>query len=135
MSVETVFYDGECGFCHRSVQFILARDPDGKAFRFAPLQGETFDRLVGPEARDGLPDSLIVRRDDGTLLVQSTATLHILSRLGGGWAILSAAGSIVPRALRDVLYAGFARIRHRLFAKPVDACPLLPPALRARFDP
>lgn len=135
MPIETVFYDGECGFCHRSVQFILAHDPDGRAFRFAPLQGETFKRLVTEEVRAGLPDSLFVRKEDGTLIDQSDGTIHILRRLGGGWALLAGIIALVPRPLRDFAYARFAAIRHRLFPAPEDACPLLPPPLRARFDP
>lgn len=132
---ETVFYDGECGFCHHSVQFILRHDHDGSAFRFAPLQGETFAAKVDEAARASLPDSLFVQRADGELLMRSDATVHILRRLGGTWFVLGALLALVPRFLRDPAYDAFARIRHRLFARPVDTCPLLPPALRARFDP
>jgi len=135
MTPEMVFYDGECGFCHRTVQFLLARDPDGRAFRFAPLQGETFERAVPESERRQLPDSLVVLTEDGRMLVQSDSTVHMLRRLGGGWGALGRLIAIIPRALRDPAYAAFARIRHRLFAPPEAACPVLPPALRARFDP
>jgi hypothetical protein len=37
-----------------------------------------------------------------------------------------------PRALS--LNACQARVRHRLFTRPPAACPVLPVALRARFD-
>jgi hypothetical protein len=36
--------------------------------------------------------------------------------------------------LLDTGYDGIARIRHRIFAKPPDACPILPAPLRDRFD-
>ena len=33
-----------------------------------------------------------------------------------------------------VLGNGIARIRYRLFKRPIDACPVTPPVLRARFE-
>ena len=37
-TTETLFYDGQCGLCHRAVRFLLAEDrAPGGAFRFAPL--------------------------------------------------------------------------------------------------
>ena len=61
--------------------------------------------------------------------------LHILRRLGGVWRLLAGLLALVPVRLRDRLYDGVAAVRHRLFARPESACPLLPPRLRARFDP
>jgi predicted DCC family thiol-disulfide oxidoreductase YuxK len=40
-----VFYDGECGFCDRCVQWILKHDRS-KAFAFAPLQGITAQKYL-----------------------------------------------------------------------------------------
>ena len=131
---ELLFYDGSCGFCHRSVRFVAPRDTAAH-FRFAPLGGETFRALVPPEARGGLPDSVVVRRGDGELLVRSDAVLHILGRLGGGWRALGALVRLVPRALRDAGYDWLARNRARWFARPDEACPILPAHLRARFAP
>jgi predicted DCC family thiol-disulfide oxidoreductase YuxK len=131
---DLLFYDGGCGLCHRSVRFVAPRDPDGH-FRFAPLGGETFIALVPPDARGTLPDSVVVRRRDGALLVRSDAVLHILRRLGGGWRALAAVLSLVPRALRDAGYDWLARNRARWFARPDEACPIVPAHLRARFAP
>jgi predicted DCC family thiol-disulfide oxidoreductase YuxK len=134
-SVERVYYDGHCGLCHRTVRFLLAEDVDGSRFRFAALQGATCAARIAPERRAELPDSVVVETADGKLLVKSAAVLHLLARLGGLWRVLGAAGSIVPRGVRDLAYDGVARIRLRLFAAPAEACPLSPPALRERFDP
>lgn len=133
--VERIFYDGHCGLCHRVVRFVLARDPGGRAFRFAPLHGPTFRTVVPPDRRAGLPDTLVVRRADGTLLLRSEAVLHILGRLGSGWRALARAAALVPRPCRDAAYDAVARARGRLFRPPPDVCPVLPPELRARFDP
>jgi predicted DCC family thiol-disulfide oxidoreductase YuxK len=131
---ELLFYDGACGLCHHAVRFVLARDTAG-AFRFAPIGGPTFENAVPAAARPGLPDAIVVKRADGALLFRSEATLHIFDRLGGGWRTLATVLRRVPRPLRDVVYDRVARSRKRWFAKPDDACPVVPPDLRARFAP
>ena len=133
-AVDHVFYDGECGFCHGSVRFLAAHDRGG-AFRFAPLGGPTFEALVPPGRRAGLPDSLVVHTADGRLLVQSEAVRHTLRRLGGGFRWLAALLALVPRPLLDAAYAAFARNRRRWFPRPQDACPIPSGRLRARLDP
>jgi predicted DCC family thiol-disulfide oxidoreductase YuxK len=37
--------------------------------------------------------------------------------------------------LRDFVYDFVARIRYRVFGTREDLCPIVPAALRARFDP
>ena len=135
-----LFYDGDCGFCHRAVRIVLSEDlntPESIALRFAPLAGPTFERLEA--AREGsqadeLPDSIVLTLEDGRLLTRSAAVLEIASRLGGLWRGLSIVGGALPEAALDTAYDAVARVRKRLFAKPSDACPILPPELRARFD-
>ena len=132
---ERLFYDGHCGLCQRSVRLILAEDTTGSAFRFAPLQGETFQALLSAKERDALPLSLVVQTEKGTLLTRSSAVLHILRRLGGGWRLLAGVLVLLPVRLRDALYDGVAHIRLHIFARPAEVCPLMTPQLRARFDP
>jgi predicted DCC family thiol-disulfide oxidoreductase YuxK len=131
---EILFYDGYCGLCHRAVRFVLAQDREGSLFRFAPLQGETFQRLVTPEQQKTLPDSVVVRTADQKLLARSDAFLHILRRLGGAWRVLAFVSSIVPRALRDFVYDFVARVRYPIFGRRDVLCPVMPPELRRRFD-
>lgn len=132
---ETLFYDGHCALCHGTVKFVIKRDRTGTTFRFAPLQGETFQTLVPMEQRAGLPDSIVIRTADGSLLARSDAVVRLLERLGGGWRILGAILAAIPRGLRDAVYDFVARIRYRVFGKRDDLCPIVPPALRQRFDP
>ena len=131
---EVLFYDGGCGLCHRTVRFVLWADR-AERFEFAPLQGSTFRQLLPEPVQKTLPDSFVLRTSEGRLLVRSDAVLHILSRLGGFWAVLAGLCRLVPRLLRDAVYDFVARIRLRLFAKPDDYCPLVPKELRARFLP
>ncbi|MEA2710080.1 MAG: hypothetical protein QOF78_2681 [Phycisphaerales bacterium] len=128
----TVFYDGHCGLCHRTVRFVLAEDFRG-AFRFAPLQGETFEKSVDAGRRAELPDSVIVMTGDGALLTRSAAILFLLRGLGGAWRVIGAAGGMIPRVVRDAAYDVVARVRKKIFAQPAEMCPMLPAGLRGRF--
>jgi predicted DCC family thiol-disulfide oxidoreductase YuxK len=135
-----LFYDGHCALCHRSVKFVLKHDRSGRLFRFAPLQGPTFEARVPPDAgfdgkRAGLPDSVVVLTSEGALLTKSNAFLHVIRRLGGGWGTLAAVLGVIPRSLRDAAYDIIARVRYRVFGKRDEWCPVIAPELRARFDP
>jgi len=135
-----LFYDGDCGFCHRSVRFILSEElatPAALRPRFAPLGSLTFaERLAHHPELDPatLPDSIVLELEDGAILTRSAAALEIASRLGGFWRFLALIGSRLPGGLLDGGYDAIARVRKQLFAQPKDACPILPPDLRARFD-
>jgi predicted DCC family thiol-disulfide oxidoreductase YuxK len=130
-----LFYDGHCGLCHRAVKFVVRHDRSGNAFRFAPLQGETFRERVPSPQREALPDSMVVLTEDGSLLTRSDALLHILRRLGGGWKLLAGVLQVIPKTLRDFVYDFVARVRYRLFGRRDDYCPVVSPELRAHFDP
>ena len=128
------FYDGTCGLCHRATRFVLAEDRLGTAFTFAPLQADAFATAIASERRAALPDSAVVKTEDGKLLTRSDAVIYILQRLGGLWRVIAAGLSLVPRGLRDAVYNFIARIRYRLFAREADSCPVLTPELRSRFQ-
>ena len=130
---ERVFFDGGCGLCHRGVLFLLQEDR-AELLRFAPLHGETFRRLFPPDHAAALPDSLVVVRDDGAPLLRSAAVVHLCSRLGGAWRPLGFLLRLVPRGIADGGYDWVAGFRERLFARPESACPMVPPALRWRFE-
>ncbi|HET6330415.1 MAG TPA: DCC1-like thiol-disulfide oxidoreductase family protein [Holophagaceae bacterium] len=129
-----LFYDGTCGLCHGAVLFVLKRDRAG-LFRFAPLQSETLVELVPEDTRAALPDSLVLREPDGRLFTRSSAVVGMLRRLGPFWSAMGALLWVIPRPLRDLGYDLMAKVRHRLFREPQDACPLVPVELRGRFLP
>src|SRR5260370_38681135 len=97
-----LYYDGHCGLCHGAVKFVLKNDRSGTAFRFAPLQGETFLQRVPPEQRAGLPDSVAVKMGNGSMLVRSKAFIHIIRRLGGGVEIMSEIVAFISRTLVEI---------------------------------
>lgn len=130
-----LLYDGLCGFCDRTVCFLLRRDPDG-AMKFAPLQGETAADIMSRHPWLKEVDSLVLvtrDRDGESVSVRSEAVLGIAGYLGGPWR-LARAFRLVPRRLRDIAYAQFARRRYRWFRR-LDACRLPRPEERARFLP
>ncbi|MDH3685079.1 MAG: DCC1-like thiol-disulfide oxidoreductase family protein [Myxococcales bacterium] len=134
MTPELLLYDGHCGLCHGAVRFVLARDPSGEAFRFAPLGGAAFEAAVPEALRESLPDSMAVVTHDGELLLKSDAAVHVLRRLGGGWKWLGGAIAAVPTAVRDSVYDFVARRRKQWFGEVDESCPIVPAALRTRFD-
>jgi predicted DCC family thiol-disulfide oxidoreductase YuxK len=131
---ERLFYDGSCALCHWAVRFVLARDPQGRAFRFAPLDSDAFRKVAPPDVRASLPDSLVVETRAGELLTRSGAVIHILGRLGAPWRFLGGVARAFPRALLDALYDLVARVRYRVFGREPDACPVIPKDQRSRFD-
>lgn len=136
-SLHIVLYDGTCGFCHASVQWLLAHDAT-EQFAFAPLQGETAAQLRArhPELPHDLDSVLLVEHvahPTERVWWRSHAVFRICSFLGGIWA-LPAVLRFLPRFLTDALYMAVARVRHRL-APPPDACGLPTDDQRKRFLP
>jgi predicted DCC family thiol-disulfide oxidoreductase YuxK len=129
-----LFYDGNCGLCHRCVRLVLSEDHRDDPIRLAPLGGQAFVETIQPGARDSLPDSIVVVTPDGQVLCQSAAVLEFARLLGGAWRLAAIAARLVPRPAADLAYRVIAAIRHRLFDRPSESCPLLPPELRDRFD-
>ena len=130
-----VLYDGVCGLCNRTVQFILRRDKRG-VFRFAALQGPTGETLLrahGRDARNLQTVYVVLDRGQPTerLLARSAAAQEIARRLGGIYR-LALIFNVLPRRWRDALYDFVARRRYRWFGK-YDSCPLPQPGDRERF--
>jgi predicted DCC family thiol-disulfide oxidoreductase YuxK len=125
-----VLYDGQCGLCNRSVQWILGHDARGR-FRFAALQSEMGRALL---ERHGLPAgemNSVVLVDGGAAFTKSRAALRIAGGMDAPWPLLRAF-AIVPRPLADLAYDFVARHRYRWFGRS-EACMLPPPEVRARF--
>ncbi len=131
-----LLYDGECGFCAGSVQFVLRHEGAARrdALRFAPLQG-AFGTMVRERFPDvGGVDSVVwfdPSRDGARAVrLKSAAALAALAHVGGLWRIAAAVGLLVPRIVRDLVYDAIAKRRFE-FAAP--AC-LIPTAeTRSRF--
>jgi len=136
-----LLYDGVCGFCNRSVQFVLKRDPSA-IFRFASLQSGLAQRVLarhGVDATDLNAAYVVLGCDpDGTdggtetVLARSEAVLYVARELGGIWKLGARFLGVLPRGIRDRAYRIFARHRYRVFGK-YDSCPLPSTETQARF--
>lgn len=126
-----LLYDGECGVCSGSVQWILAHERRHD-LRFAALQSdlgrslrlhaqipEDVDSIIWIEAKG---DQLHAKKWSNALVV-------VFKYVGGPWQMLSWI-RVVPPPLRDAAYRLFAK--HRLKFAPTS-CLLPPPQTRARF--
>jgi predicted DCC family thiol-disulfide oxidoreductase YuxK len=124
-----VIFDGECGLCQASVQFMLRNDPAGN-LRFAPRQSPAGQALLRQHGfADALPNSVVLV-EQGRACIGSTAPLRIARHLRFPWP-LAAAGLLVPRFLRDAVYNWIARNRFRFSRK--TACRLPTESERRRF--
>ena len=135
VNAPVLLYDGVCGFCNKTVQMILERDPAG-TMRFAALQSDYGRAIVERHTSlRGVDSVVFVENANGgdleRVFVRSDAALKVVAYLGGFWKIFLAA-YVIPKPLRDYFYDLFARNRYRVFGK-YDTCMLPPPEVRSRF--
>jgi predicted DCC family thiol-disulfide oxidoreductase YuxK len=126
-----ILFDGVCNLCNGSVIFILRweRKP---IFRFASIQSEPGRELL---EWCGLPkdyNQAVVLLDQGKVYLGSTAALKIGQTLKFPWSLLSYAGLVVPKPIRDWVYNQIAKHRYQWFGKR-DVCMLPTERLEARF--
>ena len=104
-------YDGSCGFCSRSVQFILRHE------RRHDLLFVTRDSPLGKDLRrhfhlEGVESMLWIAGEEAS--IESNAVLGAARYLGGTWSALAALGSLLPSFLRNWAYRLIARHRRKL---------------------
>ena len=123
-----IFYDGDCGFCNRSVQFVLDHETSAVIY-FAALQSDFSKDFF---AKQDLPEpdlSTFYFWDEHRMYSKSDGALRVLKYLKFPWPLLRI-GFIVPRFLRNAAYDWIARRRHRLAN---GFCALPTPEQRKRF--
>ncbi|MDQ7047441.1 MAG: DCC1-like thiol-disulfide oxidoreductase family protein [Sulfurovum sp.] len=109
-SKRIIVFDGICGFCNQSVDFLIKLDKQ-KIFQYTSIQGEFIKTLdIEPDI-----DSIIFY-EDGILYYKSTAILKILHSLGGIW-VISKIFYLIPRFIRDFIYDMIAKYRYKIFGK------------------
>ena len=131
-----VLYDGVCGLCNRLVQFLLKHDKRGR-LRFASLQSDFAAKVlqrhgIDPKDLDTLHVIENYEQPGERVLQRSDAILRAGRELGSFWSVSAVTATVIPRALRDVVYRLVARNRYRVFGK-YDTCMLPEPNQRSRF--
>ena len=106
-----VFYDGDCGFCNTSVQFILKRRKNN-TFYFSPLQSKFAKNIL---KKHGKPINLdtIYYLSHGKVYGKSSAAFQMAKQLKWPYPI-SVIFYIVPSFIRDGVYDYIANRRHKL---------------------
>ena len=138
-----LLYDGVCGLCNRTVEFLLKRD-HADLFRFAALQSALGHRIL--EKHGANPSDLDTfyvvldfdaalaaeAKQNETLLARSDAVSFVLRELGGVWRALGGLFRLLPGTVRDWAYNVVVRHRYRILGR-YDSCPVPSEADRRRF--
>jgi predicted DCC family thiol-disulfide oxidoreductase YuxK len=110
-----VLFDGQCNLCNASIAFIVTRD-DKEWFRFASLQSALGRRLLDQYGLLSERQDTVVLIEEDRAFTRSTAALRIARRLRWPWTLFFGL-IVVPRFVRDFVYALVARNRYRWFGR------------------
>lgn len=113
-----VFYDGDCGFCNSTVQLILKKRK--REFHFSALQSNFAKKELSQYGILIQIDTIYFTRN-GKCFERSSAALQIAKGMKGLYPLL-VGFYIIPRFIRDWVYNGIAKRRHRI-AKGYCAIP------------
>lgn len=129
-----LLFDGECGFCNRSIQFFLHQERKslklGKKLSFIPLESEMGKTLKVYFEISDKTDSIILIRDHSAY-IKSCAALRITQYMKGLWPVM-VVFVIIPPFLRNMVYDFIARHRKGFFGR-VQSCALLKNEDKSRF--
>lgn len=125
-----LLFDGVCNMCNSLVIFVIRNDKRGK-FKFASLQSEQGQLLL---KKLSLPtdeyDTFYLIKGD-RYHTKSSAGLKVLKGLDGPWKLLYPL-ILVPKPIRDSVYAYVAKNRYRWFGKK-EECMLPTAEMKKRF--
>ncbi len=125
-----LLFDGVCNLCNGAVQFVIEHDPEGR-IRFASLQSDVgravLDRLALPTEEL----ETVVLLEGNRAYTRSAAAIRVCELLGGPYRAASV-GWLLPRPVRDWLYAFVAEHRYEWFGRK-DQCMVPTPERQERF--
>jgi len=125
-----LFFDGVCGLCNKAVDFSV-NHLASENLLFAPLQGETAQKLLEPYYSQAM-NSLVLYTPDG-VLTRSDAALELCRHFSKPWKWLIVF-KVIPRPFRNWVYDFVAKNRYRIFGKK-ESCRLPSLAEKALFLP
>ena len=107
-----LFYDGDCGFCNRSVNYVLKRDTS-KSIHFASLQSEITKALFEKNNWQQPDLSTFYFMEHGELFKKSRAAFRVASYFP--WYLKwFQVFRIVPNGVRDWVYDQVAKRRRKI---------------------
>ena len=109
-----LFYDGDCGLCSETVQWILRHERDASIY-FIPLQNE-FSRQFLTEKLGSYSMDTVVFFKNEKIYTKSNAILKTITHLKLPLRILLII-FVIPRPLRDWAYQFIAKRRLTFFGQ------------------
>lgn len=122
--------DGECGFCNKSVQFLLRHEKKNKVLHFATLNSPEGKMLQNYFEMDPNLDSIILIRGH-EVYIKSCAALRLGRYMSGLWPLIEVF-VIIPPFIRNAVYSLIAKHRQKIAGR-VSNCELLSAEERKRF--
>ena len=122
-------YDGSCGFCSRSVRFML-RHERRHDLRFVTRDSELGKRLRRLHRLESVQSMLWI--ENGQAFAESAAVMKAAGYLGGCWSRLAVLGSFCPSAILNGIYRFIAKNRRRLSSN-AGICAVPNTEQRSRF--
>lgn len=122
--------DASCALCSWGARMIHRIDRTGE-IRIAPIQSDTGAALMRANGLDALnPDSWLFIED--SIVLRDFDALIRVGERSGRWGRVFSLLRLIPRPLRNGLYARIARNRYAMFGRG-DMCALPDPDFRARL--
>lgn len=125
-----LLFDGECGFCNKTIQFFLRNENKEKKMHFAPLESEIGKALRNYFEIDPKIDSIILIKEHSAY-IKSCAALRLAPFMKGLWP-LAIIFVIIPPFIRNLVYDFIAKKRKGIFGR-VESCALLQKEDSSRF--
>jgi len=133
-----VFFDGVCGLCNSSVDFLIKIDKKNILI-FSPLQsyfvGEVLAKFNIQLNLEQLDTIIYLGSNSNKIYVKSNAILEILKDLKNVWSVFYIF-KIIPTQLRDILYEYISKNRYNILGakfKKKESCRIPTPEERKRF--
>ena len=126
-----ILFDGVCNLCNGSVIFVLKWEKQ-PMFKFASIQSEAGRELLKWCGLSPGYTEAVIFINNGKIYLGSDAALKVGQGLKFPWSSLATLGLIVPKFIRDRIYAQIAQHRYQWFGKR-DVCMIPTQSLKARF--
>jgi predicted DCC family thiol-disulfide oxidoreductase YuxK len=123
-----ILYDGDCGFCNRSVGFVLKREKSNE-IHFSAIQSSFTQGLFKEKGWEAPDLNTFYFIENGIKFERSTAALKVLKYLKAPTSWLRVF-RIIPRGIRNWCYDFVAKRRQRISN---GFCLLPTPEQRVRF--
>lgn len=125
-----VIYDGECGFCNRTIMFI-AKNDKRNIFKFVSSLSEFGKKLLEKYAIKGLEKSTIVLvENENRIYTKSLAIRKILLKISS-YKMIGYLMFLFPKQLSDYAYDLISKNRKRIIKNNI--CEIPSPEIQKKF--